>query len=145
LSVPAAAEQARERFAGCASWEARARLLMQEGERLAPLAPSERTEANLVHGCESQVWLVGRLNDGVWQFKASTEARLLRGLLALLLARVNGLSPTELLAIDLQPWFAELGLQRQLTPSRSNGLNAVLRRMRELPLPEAGPAATPQP
>jgi cysteine desulfuration protein SufE len=132
MSEPAAATAARERFSRCASWEARARLLMQEGEQLAPLDPGERTEANLVRGCESQVWLVGRLEAGRWQFQASTEARLLRGLLALLLVRVNGLAPTALLQVDLQQWFAGLGLQRQLTPSRSNGLNAVLKHMRGL-------------
>ncbi|WP_263264092.1 SufE family protein [Pseudomonas sp. RIT-PI-S] len=130
LSTEAAA--AVERFAGCTSWEARARLLMQEGERLVPLEAQERTDANLVHGCESQVWLVAHLDSGHWYFRASSDARLLRGLLALLLVRVNGLDQAALLEVDLQQWFAGLGLQRQLTPSRSNGLNAVLRRMRAL-------------
>ena len=62
----------------------------------------------------------------------SDDARLLRWLLALLLARVNGLTGTELAEIDPADWFGQLGLARQLSPSRSNGLNAVLQRMREL-------------
>lgn len=77
---------------------------------------------------------MGRLQDGHWQFAASSDARLIRGLVALLLARVNSLSAAELQAVDLPGWFEQLGLSRQLSPSRSNGLNAVLQRMRELSL-----------
>lgn len=132
MNLPTLALEARARFAGCTSWEARARLLMQEGERLASLATNERTEANRVMGCESLVWLAGHMENGVWQFRAYSDARLLRGLLALLLARIDGLDQAALLQLDLQPWFAELGLQRQLTPSRSNGLHAVLQRIQAL-------------
>lgn len=135
MTLPTDAAAALERFAGCASWEARARLLMQEGERLAPLAPEEQTEANRVQGCESQVWLVAERKGTGWYFRAGSDARLLRGLLALLLARVNGLDGASLQALDLAPWFSELGLQRQLTPSRSNGLNAVLKQMKTLSQP----------
>jgi cysteine desulfuration protein SufE len=78
------------------------------------------------------VWLVGELRDGHWQFAASSDARMIRGLVALLLLRVNGLSGADLKQIDLPDWFNQLGLSRQLSPSRSNGLNAVLQRMNEL-------------
>jgi cysteine desulfuration protein SufE len=78
------------------------------------------------------VWLVGELRDGHWQFSASSDARMIRGLVALLLLRVNGLSADELQLVDLPDWFNQLGLSRQLSPSRSNGLNAVLKRMNEL-------------
>jgi cysteine desulfuration protein SufE len=132
MTLSAQARAAAERFAACTSWEARARLLMQEGSHLPPLAPQDQTDSHLVHGCESQVWLAGALEDGQWHFRASTDARLLRGLLALLLVRVNGLGPDELQGVDLGAWFEGLGLQRQLTPSRSNGLNAVLQRMKAI-------------
>lgn len=132
MSLPAPAQEALHAFTDCASWEQRARLLMQWGERLAPLSEDERGEAQRVHGCESQVWLVADVQDDRWQFRAASDARLLRGLLALLLARVDGLTAAELLEIDLHDWFSQLGLNRQLSPSRSNGLNAVLQRMREL-------------
>jgi cysteine desulfuration protein SufE len=105
---------------------------MQWGDRLPALSDVDKVDANRVHGCESQVWLVGALQDGHWQFAASSDARLIRGLVALLLARVNGLSATELRQVDLPEWFNQLGLSRQLSPSRSNGLNAVLQRMNEL-------------
>ncbi|CRM26546.1 MULTISPECIES: SufE family protein [Pseudomonas] len=132
MSLPVDAVSALESFQAVASWEQRARMLMQWGERLPALADDEKVEANLVQGCESLVWLVGRLQAGHWQFAASSDARMIRGLVALLLARVNGLSASELQAVDLPDWFAQLGLSRQLSPSRSNGLNAVLQRMREL-------------
>ena len=132
MSLPVDAVAALEAFQAVGSWEQRARLLMQWGERLTPLADDEKVDANLVQGCESLVWLVGHLDQGHWQFAASSDARMIRGLVALLLARVNGLSADELQAVDLPDWFNQLGLSRQLSPSRSNGLNAVLQRMRTL-------------
>lgn len=132
MSLPVDAVSALEAFQAVGSWEQRARMLMQWGERLPSLADEDKVDANLVQGCESLVWLVGDLRDGHWQFAASSDARLIRGLVALLLARVNGLSAAELQAVDLPDWFNQLGLSRQLSTSRSNGLNAVLQRMREL-------------
>ncbi len=134
MTLPAQAQAALDSFASCTSWEQRARLLMQWGQRLPELDERDKNEANRVHGCESQVWLVGKFKDGHWQFAASSDARLIRGLVALLLARVKGLSTHELKQVDLPDWFDQLGLSRQLSPSRSNGLNAVLQRMRELAL-----------
>jgi cysteine desulfuration protein SufE len=134
MSLPSAAQEALAAFQQAGSWEQRARLLMQWGERLAPLLDAEHSESQRVHGCESQVWLVAEVHDGHWQFRAASDARLIRGLLAVLLARVNGLNSSELQMVDLADWFAQLGLARQLSPSRSNGLNAVLQRMRELAL-----------
>ena len=132
MNLPADAVAALETFQAAAGWEQRARLLMQWGDRLPALSDVDKVDANRVHGCESQVWLVGALQDGHWQFAASSDARLIRGLVALLLARVNGLSAAELQQVDLPEWFSQLGLSRQLSPSRSNGLNAVLQRMNEL-------------
>jgi cysteine desulfuration protein SufE len=132
MSLPADAVAALETFKAAAGWEQRARLLMQWGDRLPVLSDVDKVEVNRVHGCESQVWLLGVLQDGHWQFSASSDARLIRGLVALLLARVNGLSAAELQQVDLPEWFSQLGLSRQLSPSRSNGLNAVLQRMNEL-------------
>ncbi|OYQ20905.1 Fe-S metabolism protein SufE [Pseudomonas mandelii] len=134
MSLPADAVIALETFQNAPGWEQRARLLMQWGDRLPALSDVDKVDANRVHGCESQVWLVGSLQAGHWQFAASSEARMIRGLVALLLARVNGLSADELRQVDLPEWFNQLGLSRQLSPSRSNGLNAVLQRMRELAL-----------
>ena len=132
MSLPSDAHTALETFNGSLSWEQRARLLMQWGERLPALSDDEKTDEHLVDGCESKVWLVGDVIDGHWQFRAASDARLIRGLVALLLARVNGLSLQELQQVDLVEWYAQLGLSRQLSASRSNGLNAVLQKMRQL-------------
>ncbi|PVZ20773.1 MULTISPECIES: SufE family protein [unclassified Pseudomonas] len=132
MSLPIAAQAALDELSAIASWEQRARALMQWGERLAPLSEAEKTEANRVQGCESQVWLVAERKADGWAFRASSDARLLRGLLALLLVRVEGLSAQQLDALDAAQWFQALGLGRQLSPSRSNGLNAVVQRMKTL-------------
>lgn len=132
MSLPAAAQQALDTFGACPGWEQRARLLMQWGERLPPLSEADCCESNRVHGCESQVWLVAERQGDIWNFRASSDARLLRGLLAVLVARANGLAADELANLDLPAWFHQLGLARQLSPSRSNGLQAVLQRMQQL-------------
>ncbi|MEG5266692.1 SufE family protein [Pseudomonas sp. JDS28PS106] len=132
MSLPADARVALDTFSAPQSWEQRARLLMQWGERMPALSDDERSDQHLVSGCESKVWLVGEVADEHWQFRAASDARLIRGLVALLLARVNGLAASDLRDVDLPDWFQQLGLSRQLSPSRSNGLNAVLQKMREL-------------
>ncbi|MBX8474533.1 SufE family protein [Pseudomonas cichorii] len=132
MSLSPNAQAALETFSQLQGWEQRARLLMQWGDRLPELNEQEKSEEHRVHGCESKVWLLGTVEDGRWQFRAASDARLIRGLVALLLERVNGLSEQELLEVDLPDWFNQLGLSRQLSPSRSNGLNAVLQRMRQI-------------
>ncbi|WP_426141295.1 SufE family protein [Pseudomonas sp. DWP3-1-2] len=132
MTLPADAQMALDVFTGQQGWEQRARLLMQWGERLPTLTDDEKTDEHLVHGCESKVWLVGDKTAGHWQFRASSDARVIRGLVAVLLARVNGLSAPELRGVDLADWFDQLGLSRQLSASRSNGLNAVLQKMHQI-------------
>lgn len=128
----AAAQHAVEQFQACQQWEQRARLLLQHGAQLQELPDMLRTEDNLVHGCETRVWLMLDREAVPPRFQVASEARLLRGLLALLLLRIEGLDAEHITAVNASDWFAQLGLSRQLSPSRSNGLNAVLIRMREL-------------
>lgn len=130
--LSAAAQHAVEQFQACQQWEQRARLLLQHGAQLQELPDMLRTEDNLVHGCETRVWLMLDRETVPPRFQVASEARLLRGLLALLLLRIEGLDAEHITAVNASDWFAQLGLSRQLSPSRSNGLNAVLIRMREL-------------
>jgi cysteine desulfuration protein SufE len=132
LTLPDAANQALQSFRECSGWEQRARLLMLWGAKLETLDESARIEANRVSGCESNVWLSAEQRAGRWVFSANSDARLISGLIAVLLARVNGLSSDELTHVDLAEWFKQLGLERHLSPSRSNGLQAVMVRMQEL-------------
>ena len=127
-----AAQQAVDDFQGQQHWEQRARLLLHWGAQLNELPEAQRTEENLVHGCETRVWLVLDQQPEQIRFQIASEARLLRGLLALLLVRINGLSAEQIAAVDITDWFNQLGLARQLSPSRSNGLNAVLQKMQAL-------------
>lgn len=135
MSLPETALAALQAFNECPGWEQRARLLMQWGDQLTPLSEAERCDANRVSGCESLVWLVAEYQGDHWQLRASSDARLLRGLLALLLARVNGLTAEDMAHVDLPAWFSQLGLTRHLSPSRSNGLQAVLIRLKQLVTP----------
>lgn len=131
MSLPEPAAQALQAFAQAPGWEQRARLLMQWGERLVPMPEADKRDEHRVQGCESQVWLCAEHNDGHWHFRAYSDARLIRGLLALLLVRIEHLPAVEVQSLDLPGWFNDLGLARQLSPSRSNGMNAVLKRVRE--------------
>ena len=130
--LSSAAQQALTEFQGCGPWEQRARLLLQWGAQLQELPEALRVADNLVHGCETRVWLVLDQQTQPLRFQVASEARLLRGLLAVLLARIEGLDAEQITAVDIANWFKQLGLSRQLSPSRSNGLNAVLLRMHEL-------------
>lgn len=131
-SLSAEAKQAIAAFQACKQWEQRARLLLQWGAQLDELPEALRVPDNLVHGCETRVWLLLDRHAAPPRFQLASEARLLRGLLALLLLRINGLSAEQIATVDLHAWFTQLGLSKQLSPSRSNGLNAVLQRMHEL-------------
>lgn len=132
ISLPAQAQQALSEFQQYKSWEQRSRLLLRWAEHLEPFPSEAQCETNRVLGCETKVWLTAHQCKGVWHFQASSEARLLRGLLALLLVRINGISATELAQLDVQDWFQQLGLAHQISSSRNNGLNAVIQRIQEL-------------
>lgn len=127
-----AAQQAIADFQACQQWEQRARLLLQRGNQLDELPEAQRTADHLVQGCETRVWLMLDSDTQPLRFQLASEARLLRGLLALLLLRIDGLNAEQIIAVNIVEWFEQLGLSRQLSPSRSNGLNAVLKAMHEL-------------
>lgn len=131
-ALSTAAQQAVNEFQACQQWEQRARLLLQKGAQLDELPESQRLPEHLVHGCETRVWLQLDSASTPVRFQVASEARLLRGLLALVLLRIDGLSPEQISAVDIVDWFNQLGLSRQLSPSRSNGLNAVLQSMQAL-------------
>lgn len=115
----------RDAFSACNGWEQRARLLLSYGQQLPALPAAARTDDNLIRGCESPVWCQLQWPNGRLELQLDTDARLLKGLLAVLHTRLNGLSAPELSAVDLPDWFNELGLANRISSSRSNGLNAV--------------------
>lgn len=115
-----------DELTGKSTWEDRYRQLILWGKQL-PQMPEELRLADVtVKGCESQVWIVSREDNGVWTFCADSDARIVKGLIAVVLAAVNGRSAEDILAFDMQAYFTELKLLEHLSPSRGNGLKAIV-------------------
>lgn len=112
-------------------WEERYRYVIELGRDLTPLTDAERTEANKVRGCASQVWLVTEpQDDGSITFRGDSDAHIVRGLIAILLRLLSGRRPGEILALDPNTAFNALGLNGHLSAQRSNGLAAMVARIR---------------
>jgi cysteine desulfuration protein SufE len=112
-------------------WEERYRHVIDLGRSLEPLADSERSDANKVRGCASQVWLVTEpQSDGRVKFRGDSDAHIVRGLIAILLRLFSGRRPREIVAFDAKAAFQRLGLTGQLSSQRSNGLLAMTERIR---------------
>ncbi|USD99857.1 cysteine desulfurase sulfur acceptor subunit CsdE [Vibrio sp. SCSIO 43133] len=107
-------------------WEDRYRQVIQWGKKLPVLDESLKQEQVLVAGCESSVWLVLTQQEGKWQIQADSDARIVRGLIAIVLAAFNGKTSEQILAFDLDEYFAQLNLINHLSPSRGNGLKAIV-------------------
>jgi len=114
-------------------WEERFRYVIDLGKGLAPLTDAERTDANKVRGCASQVWLVAEgTADGRIQFRGDSDAHLVRGLIAILLRLYSGRTPEEILAVDAKAAVEQLGLPGALSTQRSNGLFSMVERIRRI-------------
>jgi cysteine desulfuration protein SufE len=112
-------------------WEERYRYVIDLGRDLAPLTDAERSEANKVRGCASQVWLVTEPHpDGTVTFRGDSDAHIVRGLIAILLRLYSGRSPAAISAFDAKAAFEELGLSGALSAQRSNGLASMVARIR---------------
>jgi len=112
-------------------WEERYRYVIDLGRELAPLTDAERSEANKVRGCASQVWLVTEPQaDGTVRFRGDSDAHIVSGLIAILLRLTSGRSPAEILAFDTTAAFNRLGLSGHLSAQRSNGLASMVARIR---------------
>ena len=115
-------------------WDDKYRYLIELGRSLPPLPEAARSEANKVRGCASQVWLETRIGerDGekTLELAGDSDAHIVRGLVALALAFYSGRPVREAAASDAMPFFARLGLEQHLTPQRSNGLRAMIDRIR---------------
>jgi cysteine desulfuration protein SufE len=124
----------RDDFALLEDWEDRYRYVIELGRALPPLDPGLRTEVNKVRGCASQVWLATTVERNGHAprlvFQGDSDAHIVRGLIAILFAAYQGRHPDEILAIDAQAIFRELGLKEHLTPQRSNGFASMVERIR---------------
>jgi cysteine desulfuration protein SufE len=117
-------------FAFLDDWDERYKYLIDLGRTLPPFPEAARDEAHKVKGCASQVWLEARREDGKLFFDGDSDAHIVKGLVALLIALHSGRTPKDILALDAAAALAPFDLAAHLTPQRSNGLASMVRRMR---------------
>ncbi|WP_425419014.1 SufE family protein [Oricola indica] len=121
-------------FAFLDDWEDKYRYVIEIGKSLPDMPESEKTAANKVNGCVSQVWLATSTGDGsdpVVTFRGDSDAHIVRGLVAIMIAALSGRKASEIGSFDAAELLKLLGLEDNLTPQRSNGLRAMVARMKE--------------
>jgi cysteine desulfuration protein SufE len=131
LSIEDELAELSAEFEVLGDWEERYRYVIDLGRDLAPLTDAERSDANKVRGCASQVWLVTEPHpDGTVTFRGDSDAHIVRGLIAIVLRLFSGRKPAEILAFDAPAAFETLGLKGALSQQRSNGLASMVGRIR---------------
>lgn len=113
------------------SWEDRYRYIIDLGRELPELPAELRTDERLVRGCQSQVWIEVNETGDTLQFAVDSDAFIVKGLLAVVLAAYNHRTAREILDFDIDAYFEELGLMQHLSPTRGNGLRAMVARIQE--------------
>ncbi len=112
-------------------WEERYKYIIDLGKQLPVMSDSKKTEQYLLRGCQSQVWIDSELNNGVLNFEADSDAHIVRGLLGVVLAAYNHKTPADILAFDIDDYFARIDLVKHLSPTRGNGLRAMVQRIQD--------------
>ena len=118
-----------EEFSAFDDWMDKYQLLIDLGNEQEPLDNQYKTENNLIDGCQSRVWLVADYEDGIIRFKAESDALIVKGIVTLLIRVLSGHTPQEILDADLY-FIDRIGLKEHLSPTRSNGLLAMVKQMR---------------
>lgn len=118
-----------DEFSGFDDWMDKYQLLIDLGNEQEPLAEKYKTEQNLIDGCQSRVWLQADFVDGKIHFSAESDALIVKGIVALLIRVLSDHTPQEILDADLY-FIEEIGLKDHLSPTRSNGLVAMVKQMR---------------
>ena len=116
-------------FSDFDDWMDRYQLLIDIGSEQPPLDEQYKTEQNLIDGCQSRVWLQADFIDGMVHFRAESDALIVKGIVALLVRVLSGHTPQEILDADLY-FIDRIGLREHLSPTRSNGLGAMLKQMK---------------
>ncbi|MGR3812906.1 SufE family protein [Cognatishimia sp.] len=123
-------EEIVEDFEFIEDWEERYRYVIEQGKAMDPLDDALKVPATKVDGCASQVWLHPKIDGNVMYFDGDSDAMIVRGLIAVLRKLYNGLTLDEVMAVDARAEFARLGLNDHLSSQRSNGLKAMIERVR---------------
>ena len=128
-SIKEKQEEIIEEFSAFDDWMDRYQLLIDLGSEQQPLDEQYKTDSNLIEGCQSRVWLQADFVDGKVEFRAESDALIVKGIVSLLVKVYSGPTPQEIL--DNEPYFVEaIGLREHLSPTRSNGLVAMIKQMR---------------
>lgn len=130
MSEPQAFKDIAENLSYLDDWEDRYRYIIELGQALPPLDPAERNPQNKVNGCVSQVWLVSEKAGEFLSYRGESDALIVRGLVAILVALYSGRPAAEIAATDAIEIFDKLGLREHLSTQRSNGLVAMVNRIR---------------
>lgn len=127
-------DEIRDNFDLLDDWDDRYRYVIELGRTLKPMPEDEHSAANKVQGCTSQVWLSRHIDrsgtEPILNYLGDSDAHIVRGLIAILLTLYSGHTPQDILATDAPAVFEELGFREHLTPQRSNGLRAMVERIR---------------
>ncbi len=129
MSIEDIQKEIVEEFSLYEDWMDKYGYLIELGNQLQYLDPKFKTEQNLIKGCQSRVWLVAEMKDGKIYFKGESDAVIVKGLVALLLRVVSGRYPAEIIESNLH-FIDDLGLNQHLSPTRSNGLLAMIKQIR---------------
>ncbi len=129
MTINEAQDEIVEEFSELDDWMDRYQVLIDLGNEQKPLPESDKTESNLIPGCQSRLWLVCDENDGKLFFRAESDAIIVKGIVALLIKVLSGHTPDDILNADLY-FIDKIGLREHLSPTRSNGLLSMLKQMR---------------
>ena len=118
-------------FTRCANWEEKYLYIIELGQRLPELSHEAHSPENSIQGCQSQVWIIMHQNDaGMIELAGDSDAAIVKGLIAVVFILYQQMSPQDIVAFDVRPWFEKMALAQHLTPSRSQGLEAMIRAIR---------------
>ena len=129
MTINEAQDEVIEEFSDFTDWMDKYQLLIDLGGELQPLDDKYKTEANLIDGCQSRVWLQADYRDGRIWLTAESDALIVKGIIALLIRVLSGHTPQEIIDADLY-FIDRIGLKEHLSPTRSNGLLAMIKQIR---------------
>ena len=112
-------------------WEERYKYIIDLGKQLPAMSDDKKNDTYLLRGCQSQVWIDSELNNGVLTFEADSDAHIVRGLLGVVLAAYNHKTPADIIAFDIDDYFSKIDLVKHLSPTRGNGLRAMVQRSQD--------------
>lgn len=145
-TAPVSIQELYSEFQELGDWDAQCDYLIDLGHELPKLPESAKIESNRVRGCQSNVWLVAKLKSTsppAVEFIANSDAIIVNGLIAVLMAMYEGRTPQEILDMDAKAVFAKLGLERHLSSQRRNGLIGMVERIRRFATEALHPQGTP--